>query len=60
MYPQIEMKMVKDGIYAEVTFPFFDPVKDKQPYNRGFIDANYIRIIKGTSKEVYTRAARVA
>ena len=58
MYPQIEMKMVKDGIYAEVTFPFFDPVKDMQPY--GFIDANYKRIIKGTSKEVYTRAARVA
>ncbi len=57
MYPQIEMKIVKDGIDAEVVFPFFF---QNTPAYKGFIDANYKRIIKGSSKEVYTRAARTA
>ena len=56
MYPQIEMKMVEDGIDAEVVFPFFF----QSTPHVGFIDANYKRIIKGSSKDVYTRAARAA
>ena len=56
MFPQIEMKMVKDGIDAEVIFPFFF----QNTPRKGFIDANYKRIIKGSSKDVYPRAARAA
>jgi hypothetical protein len=59
------MKIVKDGIDAEVIFPFFDPSKAKDPLTHhnvslSFENAHYKRFIKGTSKEVYTRAARVA
>ena len=43
MFPQIEMKMFKDGINAEVIFPFFF----QNTAAKGFIDANYKRIIKG-------------